>query len=131
MLYNEFLAGTGAKNTDYNYQVYKSLEALYMERENMTKADVYEAGKKLIDNSQTEAEKEAEAMKEEARQYITESEENISYYKTRIADYKYYMENTTEAAEKASYRETIRSLKERIKRERAWIAKQKFFIELA
>lgn len=63
MLYNEFLAGTGAKNTDFNYQVYKSLEALYMEKDNMTKADVYAAGKKLIDNSPTEAEKEAEAMR--------------------------------------------------------------------
>lgn len=135
MLYNEFLAGTGAKNTDFNYQVYKSLEALYMENDNMTKADVFYAGKKLIDNSPTEAEKEAEkeaeAMKAEARHYITESEENISYYKSRIADYKYYLENTAEATEKTKYRETIRSFKNQIKMERAWIAKQKLFIELA
>lgn len=131
MLYNEFLAGTGAKNTDFNYQVYKSLEALYMEKDNMTKADVYAAGKKLIDNSPTEAEKEAEAMKAEARHYITESEENISYYKSRIEDYKYYLENTAEATEKTRYRDTIRSFKNQIKMERAWIAKQKLFIELA
>ena len=131
MLYNEFLAGTGAKNTEYNYQVYKSLESLYMSNDSMTKADVYEAGKKLIDNAPTEAEKQAEAMKEEARQYIAESEENISYYKSRISDYRYYLDNTTEAAEKTRYRETIRNFKNQIKMERAWIAKQKLFIELA
>lgn len=131
MLYNEFLAGTGAKNTEYNYQVYKSLESLYMSNDSMTKADVYEAGKKLIDNAPTEAEKQAEAMKDEARQYIAESEENISYYKSRISDYRYYLENTTEAAEKTRYRETIRNFRNQIKMERAWIAKQKLFIELA
>lgn len=131
MLYNEFLAGTGTKNTEYNYQVYKSLESLYMSNDSMTKADVYEAGKKLIDNAPTEAEKQAEAMKEEARQYIAESEENISYYKSRISDYRYYLENTTEAAEKTRYRETIRNFRNQIKIERAWIAKQKLFIELA
>lgn len=53
MLYNEFLQGTGCKNTPYNFGVFSALNSLYMENDQMTKADVYEAGKRLVDNSKT------------------------------------------------------------------------------
>lgn len=55
MLYSEFIEGTGCKNTPYNYDIYKKLECLYMNWDgDITHAEIYEMGKKLVDNSLTE-----------------------------------------------------------------------------
>jgi hypothetical protein len=59
MLYDEFVAGTGCRESDYNYQIYKELEIIYMNTD-CTKEHIYEMGKKLVDNSKTEAEIEFE-----------------------------------------------------------------------
>lgn len=130
MLYSEFLENTKAKDTKYNYRVYKNLEALYMENDSITKADIYTVAKKLIDNSPTEAEKEAEKLKAEARKQIEESKSIISHYNERIETYKLYME-ISEPDEVKAYKESIKAYKEQIKNEKAWIEKQKFFISLA
>lgn len=53
MLYEEFLEGTGCKDKACNYKVYKDLEILYM-NSNLTKEQIYEYGKKLVDNSLTD-----------------------------------------------------------------------------
>ena len=60
MMYSEFVAGTGCKDNDHNYKVFKNLEAMYMNTE-MSKQEVYEYGKKLVDNSKSEAELKVEA----------------------------------------------------------------------
>lgn len=130
MLYNEFLENTGAKDTNYNYTVYKNLEALYMVNDSMTKQDVYKAAKNLIDNSLTEAEKKAEEMKEEARKQIKESEENIKYWKERIETINFYI-GISEPDEAKQYKENIKAYKEQIKKEKAWIARQKFYLSIA
>jgi len=75
MLYNEFIQNTNCKQTDYNYSVYKALEALYMVNDTITKEAVYKAGKLLIDNSETPAEKEA---REEREQIIADLENEIA-----------------------------------------------------
>ena len=55
MLYSEFVNGTGCKDTPYNYDIYKKLECLYMNWDgDITHAEIYEMGKKLVDNSLTE-----------------------------------------------------------------------------
>lgn len=41
MLYNEFLEGTGAVDTQANYNEYKRVEEIYMAADTMTKADAY------------------------------------------------------------------------------------------
>ena len=56
MLYDEFIEGTGCRVTDYNYKVYKDLEVMYM-NSNLSKQEIYEYGKKLVDNSLTEKQK--------------------------------------------------------------------------
>ena len=60
MLFSEFQEGTGCKDNEYNYKVYKDLEVMYM-NSNMSKAEIYEYGKKLVDNSKSEQELELEA----------------------------------------------------------------------
>ena len=58
-MYNEFINGTGCKENDHNYKVYKDLEILYMNSD-LTKEEIYEYGKKLVDNSKSKAEIEFE-----------------------------------------------------------------------
>lgn len=129
MLYSEFINCTGAKDTEYNYQVYKNLEILYMTNDSMTKEDVYTAAKLLIDNSETPAEKEAREMIEAAKAQIKESTEIIGRYRERIETYKRYIEIST-PAEIEAFREGIRAYRREIKKEEAWISRQKFFIRI-
>lgn len=89
MLYNEFLQGTGCKDTPYNFDVYKALEALYMANDAMTKEAVYKAGKNLVDNSETPKER-------ETRQKLTKEAEtlkqDIEYFEAYITMYKGFIE---------------------------------------
>ena len=73
MMYNEFVNGTGCKENEYNYKVYENLEILYMNSD-MSKEEIYEYGKKLVDNSKSEVEIEAE----------NKIKEEIAYYKDRL-----------------------------------------------
>ena len=81
MLYSEFVENTGCKETDYNYQIYKRLEILYMNDETITKQEIYEYGKKLVDNSLTEKQKEWNA---DIDRQIAEQETVIEHYKGEI-----------------------------------------------
>ena len=60
MLYSEFVAGTGCKDNEHNYKVYKDLEVMYMNSD-MSKAEIYAYGAKLVDNSPSKAQAEAVA----------------------------------------------------------------------
>lgn len=85
MLYSEFIEGTGCKDTEKNYKVYKDLEIMYM-NSNMSKSEIYEYGKKLVDNSKTEKELQIEA----------EIKETIAGYKEQIEGNKYWINYYTE-----------------------------------
>ena len=80
MLYSEFVAGTGCRETDKNYQVYKELELIYMNTD-CTKEHIYEMGKKLVDNGKTEKELQLE---KEITEKIERLKEDIQYYKDCI-----------------------------------------------
>lgn len=80
MMYGEFIEGTGCKDNTHNYEVFRNLEAMYMNT-NMTKAQVYEYGKKLVDNSKSEAELKLEAQ---VRAEIASNKEQIEYYEQDI-----------------------------------------------
>lgn len=129
MLYSEFIEATGAKDTEYNYSVYKNLEALYMINDSMTKSDVYKAAKTLIDNSETEAEKEVKKLIEEAKKQITESESIIKHYRERIETMKYFIEISSPEEAKA-YKDSIKAYRAEIRKEKRWIDRQKFFIKI-
>lgn len=85
MLYSEFVEGTGCKDNEHNYEVYKNLEIMYM-NSNLSKADIYEYGKKLVDNSRSVEEIEFErGIKEKIKAY----KEDIESYKRQIEFYEY------------------------------------------
>ena len=120
MLYNEFIENTGCKDTEYNYSVYKQLEVLYMSNDNISKQAIYEAGKKLVDNSKTAAEIEAEKnINDEIEKYnnwIDDNKTTIDHLTGLIERHTYYMNNCyyTEK-EKAETIENIKYWKNRIK----------------
>lgn len=84
MLYSEFIEGTGCKDNDHNYKLYKELELVYMNSD-CTKQHIYEMGKKLADNSKSEAEIQAEAKIQaeidEIKEQIKSNNNWITYYK--------------------------------------------------
>lgn len=84
MLYSEFVEGTGCKDNEHNYNLYKELELIYMNSD-CTKAHIYEMGKKLADNSKSEAELKFEADINAEMAVIKEQMESnkhwIAYYK--------------------------------------------------
>ena len=110
MMYSEFIAGTGCKENEHNYKVFCNLEAMYMNTD-MSKAEIYEYGKKLVDNSKSERELRFEAkIKAEIKSWKERIEVNnwwLDYYK-QMGDnnmIKYYRE------ENKSARNAIASLK--------------------
>lgn len=84
MMYNEFVVGTGCKENEHNYQVFKNLEAMYMNT-HMTKEEVYEYGRKLVDNSKS---KEQFELEEKIREHIELDKNEYKYYKERSEQYK-------------------------------------------
>ena len=84
MLYNEFIEGTGCKDNEHNYKLYKELELIYMNSD-CTKEHIYQMGKKLADNSKSESELKVEA---EVNAEIAELKEQIESNKHWIAYYK-------------------------------------------
>ena len=84
MLYSEFVQGTGCKETDHNFKIYQDLEILYM-NSNLSKQEIYEYGKKLVDNSKTPAELEFEA---EINGEIDDYRSQIKYYQNQIELHK-------------------------------------------
>lgn len=125
MLYSEFLENTGGHDNSHNYKVYKSLEALYMDNDNMTKADIYKAGKTLIDNTPSEATK---ALIEKAKSEIETAKSQIEFDNERIETLKCFISITAAPDEIKEYKRHIKSLRDQIKAEKSWIARQKFFL---
>lgn len=124
MLYNEFIEGTGCKDNEHNYNVYKELEIIYMNSD-CTKAHIYEMGKKLVDNSKSEAELKIEA---EVKAEIAELKELIERRKKDISRMEMYLRecDNTEAEIKwlkgdiKTYKENIKHYKNRIS-ELKWV----------
>lgn len=110
MLFSEFKEGTGCRDNEYNHKVYRDLEVMYMNSE-LSKAEIYEYGKKLVDNSKSEKELEFERqIKEEIEIYKTKivAEKNDVEYRKAIEDkdmLAYHRNNIRH------YRQKIRELK--------------------
>lgn len=128
MLYNEFVEGTGCKDNAHNYQVYKELEIIYMNTD-CSKAHIYEMGKKLVDNSKSEAELKIEAK---VKAEIEEHKEEIAKYKKWIEQNEEMMRYWKEQMDKemvAFYRNPIKSWKEEIRYHKNQIAALKWVLE--
>lgn len=109
MLYNEFVEGTGCRDNEHNYKVYRDLEIMYMNSD-LTKAQIYEYGKKLVDNSKTQKELEFEA---EIKEEIAALKEDIESYKRQLEYEEAMLEN--EIKEKSDCKRMIRFYKDNIK----------------
>lgn len=102
MLYSEFIEGTGCKDNEKNFKVYKDLEIMYMNSD-MSKADIYEYGKKLVDNRKSERELQIEAeikdqikgIKEEIKvnNDLIKYHEEMARYCKEVADDEMYKWN--------------------------------------
>ena len=129
MMYSEFIKGTGCKANDHNYEVFQNLEAMYMNTD-MTKEEIYEYGKKLVDNSKTAEELKWEAERkadiEILKGLVEENKQTIKYYsEAAVAELKYfgetdYWRNACRIIKKykainRGYNERIRQLKEILK----------------
>lgn len=87
MMFSEFQENTGCKDNDYNYKLYKRLEIIYMNDDTISKSEIYEMGKKLMDNSKSESEL---ALEAELKAEIAEYKEQIESYKRCIENEKTY-----------------------------------------
>lgn len=123
MLYDEFLAGTGCRDNADNYKVYKDLEILYMNSD-LTKQEIYEYGKKLVNNALTaqqiawneDIDRQIAKIQEQVDYYLGEAE----YYKQVIAMWTGYDEDSVKSGkyqlkrvkrEARYYKNKIRDLK--------------------
>lgn len=50
MLYSEFIERTKGKDNLISYCVYKAIEAVYMEHDEVTKTDVYREGRQALED---------------------------------------------------------------------------------
>ena len=81
MLFSEFQKGTGCKDNAFNYLVYTHLEAIYMESDVLTKSDIYNIAKKMVDNRLSPAALEFNAHLEEE---IEANNALIRYYEWEL-----------------------------------------------
>lgn len=110
MLWSEFIDGTGCKETEQNYKVYKDLEVMYMNTD-MTKEQIYEYGRKLVDNSPSEAEL---AAKQKIRNEISEIKENIRNQRSEMERYKAYAADETDPEMKKVWKRDVRRIRDYI-----------------
>lgn len=112
MLYNEFVEGTGCKDNEHNYNVYKNLEVMYMNSD-MSKVEVYEYGKKLVDNSKSEAEIKAD---QEVNEVIADFQQKIEWAKDDIERYQSYIDELINTIEdERHYKSIIKNRKGEIR----------------
>ena len=100
MLYGEFITGTGCKDNEHNYKVYKDLEIMYMNSD-MSKAEIYEYGKKLVDNSKS---KEQIEFEEQVKAEIKDCKNNIAWLKENVKRYREHIEISETKEEKRMWR---------------------------
>ena len=124
MLYSEFIKGTNCKDNAHNYQIYKRLEIIYTNDDTVSKADIYEYGKKLVDNSPSEKEV---AFRESIKAEIDSHKKDLQDYKEKEKTYKEYLEY--DKTDKF-WKDQLKWVREKIRREKSEIAKLKWVLGL-
>ena len=100
MMYSEFVEGTSCRENDHNYKVFKDLEVMYMNSD-LTKQEIYEYGKKLVDNSKSEAQI---AFEKEIDEQIAHIKRDIDLNKERIDTIDWYIKTfNVELADEVDY----------------------------
>ena len=122
MLYSEFVEGTGCRENNHNYTVYRRLEIIYMNDDSMSKEDVYEWGKKLVDNSLTEEQK---AWNDRCKEEILSAKTEIEDHESNKARYKDYAITSCDDADRRYWRECVKYEQDAIKILKTEIKRQK------
>ena len=117
MMYSEFVKNTGCKKTDKNYKLFKRLELIYSNDEDITKEEIYDMGRKLMDNSLSEKQEQWNA---EMKAQIEEKNEELEYQKTDLARDKDMLEFEKMSEDRddwyiAQLKKSIQYKKDRIK----------------
>lgn len=113
MMYSEFVTGTGCKENEHNYNVFKELEIIYMNT-NCSKEHIYEMGKKLVDNSKSP---ERIELEEKIKAEIAEIKDEIEALKKNAESFRYAWKTETDPI---WIKDDIALLKARIK-ELKWV----------
>ena len=108
MLYNEFINGTGCKDNEHNHKVYKDLEIMYMNSD-MSKEEIYEYGKKLVDNSKSE---EQLRLEKEIKAEIAECRETIKWNRSQIQMYEDFIKMNPKDDWTESWKSSIKGYKQ-------------------
>lgn len=125
MMYSEFVEGTGCKDNTHNYEVFKNLEIMYMNSD-MSKAEIYEYGKKLVDNSKSKEQLELEAK---IKAEIDELKYLINMRKDDIARYEMYLNECDNTENEIRWmKDSIKTYKGNIKHYRNRIAELKWVL---
>lgn len=125
MLYTEFIEGTQCRDNDYNYKIYKQLEIIYMNDETVTKADIYEYGKKLVDNSKPQ---EIIDLENRILADIENDKRQIKELTADITRLKEYVRNEPNPLWRKSWRNDIKWRRQDIQRLKQHINGLKFII---
>lgn len=126
MLYSEFIDGTQCRDNEHNYKVYKDLEIMYMNSD-LSKSDIYEYGKRLVNNEKSESEKAAE------NQILAEIAEYKNLILSRKSDIErltlYVNECDLTKSEMTMFKADIKRYKENIRHYRDMIRRMKWVLE--
>ena len=95
-MYSEFVAGTGCKENKHNYE-----------------AEIYEYGKKLVDNSKSPEEIAAE---NEIKNEIESLKRDLEWLRMQKVRYEEYVVTTSEAYYKNLWKADLANIKKEIKR---------------
>lgn len=118
MIYDEFLKGTNSRDNEQNRAVFAALEKVYMTFDNITKEQIYKAGRQLVDNSKTAAEIEFER---EIDAKVKVLEFDLINVNSNYTQYTAFAESSTEKGEKDYWLNAAKWEKERARRIKAEI----------
>lgn len=124
MMFSEFQQGTGCRDNEYNHKVYRDLEVMYMNSDYITKEQIYEYGRKLVDNSDTPEQVE---LKKRIAEEIKECDESIKMWKNLIKNEQDMVAILGDPT--GSRKRQIRGLKNDLAKERARLKALKWVIE--
>lgn len=117
MMYSEFAKAVGCRDNEHNHKVFEDLEVMYMNSD-LTKEEIYEYGRKLVDNSKSP---EQIRLEEEVNAEISICKRDLAYwtreYQRNVELAKYeddeYWKRSFKASAKSDKNE-IKNLKNRI-----------------
>ena len=132
MLYSEFVENTGCMANEFNHRLFLRLELIYMNDDTITKEEIYDMGRKLMNNEKPQYILELENdLKEE----LEERKERIQNMRTEIKSWqsmiKQEQENPLWESKQLihSWRGNIKWLREQIKIQKRKIEGIKWILE--